>query len=95
MNGDPGASGRIVLTHIREFLPLASPEDLTVSDLFYLGLDSNTAVALLLRLEEVFGIEFEMGEISYENFRTAAAITRLVEEKRDGMNGAGDGRAVP
>jgi acyl carrier protein len=87
MNGSQAASRGLILSHIREFLPLASAEDLVAHDLFQLGLDSNTAVALLLRLEEVFDIEFEMGEISYDNFRSAAAITRLVEEKRGGLSG--------
>lgn len=87
MNGGPEASQRLVLTQIREFLPLASAEDLLAHDLFQLGLDSNTAVALLLRLEEIFDIEFEMGEISYANFRSAVAITHLVEEKRGGLSG--------
>ena len=50
-------------------------------ELFSLGLNSLNAVSLVLGLEEIFGFEFDMDEISYESFRKISDIVKLVSEK--------------
>jgi len=50
-------------------------------ELFSLGLNSLNAVSLVLGLEEVFGFEFDMDEISYESFRRISDIVELVKGK--------------
>jgi len=63
------------LTEIKE-------EDLTDNvELFSLGLNSLNSVSLVLGLEETFGFEFDMEEISYESFRAIADITQLIKSK--------------
>lgn len=63
-------------------LPKITNEELSDdAELFSLGLDSLNTVPLVLGLEEVFGFEFEMDEISYESFRTIADITELMKGK--------------
>ena len=52
-------------------------------ELFSLGLNSLNAVSLVLGLEEIFGFEFDMNEISYESFRTISDIVGLVKNKLD------------
>ncbi|MBR8829375.1 MAG: hypothetical protein DSM107014_16000 [Gomphosphaeria aponina SAG 52.96 = DSM 107014] len=65
-----------------ENLPNAHPEDLSDNiELYSLGLDSLNAVSIVLGLEEIFGFEFEMDEISHERFITMGNITQLIEEK--------------
>jgi acyl carrier protein len=51
------------------------------SELFSLGLDSLNILTLVLNLEEIFDVEFEMGEVSYESFRSIADITNLMKGK--------------
>jgi acyl carrier protein len=51
-------------------------------DLFAAGLDSMAIMQLLLLIEESFGVQIPMGEVTRENFHTTAAIARLVTEKQ-------------
>lgn len=60
---------------------LTGVEGLDDTNLFSLGLDSINSIALVLSLEDAFGVEFEMYEISYENFRTIADIVELMKRK--------------
>ncbi|ELS02522.1 acyl carrier protein [Xenococcus sp. PCC 7305] len=69
---------------ILENMPGISVKELTDNvELFSLGLNSLNAVSLVLGLEEIFGFEFDMNEISYESFRTIADIVGLVRNKLD------------
>lgn len=52
------------------------------ADLFAAGLDSMAIMQLLLLIEENFGVQIPMGEVTRENFHTTEAIARLVTEKR-------------
>ena len=61
-----------------EFSPGFGNED----DLFEAGLDSMAIMQLLLLIEESFGVEIPMGEVTRDNFHSAAAIARLVTEKQ-------------
>ena len=54
------------------------------ADLFDLGLDSMTSVALVLALESEFGVSFDLDDIRSDNFRTIANITELVVALHDG-----------
>lgn len=51
-------------------------------DLFAAGLDSMAIMQLLLLIEESYGVQIPMGEVTRENFQTTAAIARLVTEKQ-------------
>jgi acyl carrier protein len=48
-----------------------------------MGLDSITAMTLVLNLQETFGVMFEACEISFENFKTIAKIVELIGKKND------------
>lgn len=61
-----------------EFSPGFGNED----DLFEAGLDSMAIMQLLLLIEENFGVEIPMGEVTRDNFHSATAIARLVTEKQ-------------
>lgn len=52
------------------------------SDIFSLGLDSVNAMNLIFRLQEEFGVEFDMGEINLDNFRTVSNMEELVKSKQ-------------
>lgn len=68
---------------VLEILPNVSPEELVDDkDLFSLGLDSITAMTLLLSLQDVFCVTFETADISFENFRTLANIVELIAGKK-------------
>jgi acyl carrier protein len=51
-------------------------------DLFAAGLDSMAIMQLLLLIEEEFGVQIPMGEVTRGNFHTTGAIARLVTEKQ-------------
>ena len=51
-------------------------------DLFEAGLDSMAIMQLLLLIEENFGVEIPMGEVTRDNFHTSAAIACLVTQKQ-------------
>ena len=61
-----------------EFSPGFGNED----DLFEAGLDSMAIMQLLLLIEESFGVEIPMGEVTRDNFHSTTAIARLVTEKQ-------------
>lgn len=54
----------------------------TEDDLFEAGLDSMAIMQLLLLIEENFGVEIPMGEVTRDNFHSTAAIARLVAGKQ-------------
>lgn len=66
---------------LRQHLP-AVPEgeiDLTL-ELFLLGLDSMSAIALLLEVEEAFGVTFPTGMLDPKVFRTGDTLLAAVRE---------------
>jgi acyl carrier protein len=52
------------------------------SDIFTLGLDSVNAMNLIFRLQDEFGIEFDMNEINLDNFKTVSNIEELLKGKQ-------------
>jgi acyl carrier protein len=69
---------------ILEVLPNITSDDLQDdSDLFNLGLDSITAMSMVLSLQETFGVMFDTNDINFENFRTLANIVDLIKTKKD------------
>ena len=67
---------------VLDILPTITSEELDDNNnLFNLGLDSITAMTLVLNLQETFGIAFDTSEISFENFQTLANITELLSKK--------------
>ena len=52
------------------------------SDVFNLGLDSINAMTLVLKLQDAFDVQFEVSEISLENFRTPGNIVELLRKKK-------------
>ena len=52
------------------------------SDIFNLGLDSINAMTLVLKLQDAFGVQFEVSEINLENFRTLGNIIELLSKKK-------------
>lgn len=58
-------------------------EDLSESsNLFSIGLDSVNAMSLVLKLQNNFGIKFEINDINAENFQSVATIVKLIEQKQ-------------
>lgn len=47
-----------------------------------ISLDSLSFVALLVKLEETFGIAFEDEELNFYEWRTVGELVRAVEEKK-------------
>lgn len=67
---------------ILRVIPYIEPEELgEETDLFSLGLDSVNAMRLILHLQMAFGITFTSGDLNFENFKTIANISRVVEQK--------------
>lgn len=67
---------------VLDILPTITSEELEDDkNLFNLGLDSITAMTLVLNLQEAFSIAFDTSEISFENFQTLANITELLSKK--------------
>ena len=67
---------------VLENIPGTSASELSDNvELFSLGLNSLNAVSLVLGLEEIFGFEFDIDEISHESFRAIADIEELVKAK--------------
>lgn len=64
-------------------LPNLNSEDLLdSSNLFSIGLDSVNAMTLVLKLQNTFGIKFEINDINAENFQNVATIVKLINEKK-------------
>ncbi|MGB3239937.1 MAG: phosphopantetheine-binding protein [Geitlerinemataceae cyanobacterium] len=60
----------------------ATPQQLSGNtELFALGLNSLNAVSLVLGLEDTFGFEFDLDEISFDSFRVVSDIVDLVTRK--------------
>ncbi|GKS12692.1 hypothetical protein YDYSY3_36920 [Paenibacillus chitinolyticus] len=72
-----------VISCVNEILQTKDPIT-PETDLFLLGLDSVTAVNLIVSLEGVFGITFNDDELIVENFSTVRKITGHVTEKLEG-----------
>lgn len=51
------------------------------SELKLLSLDSLTFVSIVVELEEEFGIEFELDELGFFDWKTVGDIANNVEEK--------------
>ena len=69
---------QIILANI----PNLKEEELTDNiELFSVGLNSLNAVSLVLGLEETFGFQFDMDEISYDSFRAITDIVELIKTK--------------
>ena len=68
---------------VLSILPNTTEDQITDdSDIFTLGLDSVNAMNLIFQLQDVFGIQFDMGEISLDNFRTVSNIEDLLKSKQ-------------
>ena len=65
-------------------LPTAKPEQITdEAELFSLGLNSLNAVSLVLGLEDAFGFQFDLEEISFDSFRAINDIVNLVQQRQE------------
>ena len=82
MSGAPSPTPDSIRELIDGQLVELSPEFGTEDDLFEAGLDSMAIMQLLLLIEENFGVEIPMGEVTRDNFHNTAAIARLVKEKQ-------------
>jgi acyl carrier protein len=74
---------------LRQHLP-ALPDgeiDMTI-ELFLLGLDSMSAIALLLEVEEAFSITFPTGMLDPKVFRTGESLLAAVRELVASRSGA-------
>lgn len=68
---------------VLSILPNINGEDLSESsNLFSIGLDSVNAMSLVLKLQNNFGIKFEINDINAENFQSVATIVKLIEQKQ-------------
>jgi len=67
--------------------PDALPDDLSLKDRKTGGIDSIEAVALVLGLEQEFGIRFEDGEIDLEALSSVPGLQTLVQGKLDRVDG--------
>ncbi|MEH2311069.1 MAG: acyl carrier protein [Nostoc sp.] len=68
---------------VLNILPNINGEDLSESsNLFSIGLDSVNAMSLVLKLQNNFGIKFEINDINAENFQSVATIVKLIEQKQ-------------
>ena len=63
----------------------ALDEEVTLSsELKNLSLDSITFVEIIVDIEDLFGIEFDVDELSMANWQTVKDIVNSVEEKING-----------
>jgi acyl carrier protein len=60
-------------------LAMLKPDFDDSTNLFAAGLDSMNSIAVILGLEAEFGIQFGLGEIQADNFRTVHQIAALIE----------------
>jgi acyl carrier protein len=68
---------------ILQIIPDVTSEDLQEHvDIFNLGLDSINAMTLVSNLQDVFDIQLDPNEISFENFQNIATIAAMVEQKK-------------
>lgn len=68
---------------VLELLPGVSSEEIADdTDIFSLGLDSINAMTLVLNLQESFELQFDVNEISLENFQTLSSIVNLIQKKQ-------------
>ncbi len=72
-----------IVSCVKEILQTEEPISRD-TDLFLLGLDSITAVDLIVNLESMFGIAFEDDELIVENFSTVEKIMAHVSAKAGG-----------
>jgi acyl carrier protein len=69
---------------LRRHLRLVKPDSINYDvDLMQLGMDSMTAVALLLDMEKTFNIRFPDDMIVEDTFRTAGALKKAVQLLRE------------
>ncbi|MBH8564647.1 acyl carrier protein [Nostoc sp. CENA67] len=72
-----------IISVILEIIPDITSEDLQDHvDIFNLGLDSINAMTLVANLQDVFDIQLEPNEISFENFQNIVTIAAMVEQKK-------------
>jgi acyl carrier protein len=72
-----------VVEVLKSHLPHVPNQNFTAdADLFELGIDSISAVNVILDLQAEFGLTFDMDEINFENFQTIAGMVSLVELKQ-------------
>ncbi|OKH59062.1 phosphopantetheine attachment site protein [Scytonema sp. HK-05] len=68
---------------ILQIIPDITSENLQEHvDIFNLGLDSINAMTLVSNLQDVFDIQLDPNEISFENFQNIATIAAMVEQKK-------------
>ncbi|MDZ4863001.1 MAG: phosphopantetheine-binding protein [Gemmatimonadota bacterium] len=74
---------------LRQHLPTAPEGEIDVTiELFLLGLDSMSAIALLLEVEEAFAITFPTGLLDPKVFRTGETLLAAVRELVASRSGA-------
>lgn len=68
---------------ILQIIPDITSKDLQAdTDIFSLGLDSINAMTLVSNLQDVFDIQLDPSEISFDNFQNIATIAAMVEQKK-------------
>ncbi|MCC5611554.1 acyl carrier protein [Nostoc sp. CHAB 5834] len=68
---------------ILQIIPDITSEDLQNNvDIFNLGLDSINAMTLVSNLQDVFDIQLDPNEISFDNFQNIATIAAMIEKKK-------------
>ncbi len=66
-----------------EILPqVKDAENLDELDIFSQGLTSINAMSLVVKLQNLFGIQFDANEINIEDFKTIVNMVNLVEQKQ-------------
>jgi acyl carrier protein len=69
---------------LRRHLRLVKPDSVNYAvELVHLGLDSITAVALLLDMEKMFDIRFPEDMLIQDTFRTAGRLKEAVQKLRE------------
>ena len=67
---------------IEIFPQVSELENLDELDIFSQGLTSVNAMLLVVKLQELFGIQFDPSEINIEEFRTITNMVELVKRKK-------------
>lgn len=67
---------------VRKNLKTTTPELDDATDLFVAGLDSMSSMDVIMALETEFGIQFDLGDIRAENFRSVHELAALVKTRQ-------------
>jgi acyl carrier protein len=68
---------------VLELLPNVRSEEIQEDrDIFSLGMTSVNAMSLIVKLQNLLGVKFEVSEMKLENFRTLEGMAALIEKKK-------------